>query len=281
MKKSILLICAGFMISPSVFSQNSNPIKIEKDRLILATVVSSSDMDMGMGMQMKTSNIASNKLLIIGVDATGYQLSNTVTKLKTDMDFMGQQTNYDSDKPADNESETGKAVAAKLNKPDTLLLDKLTGKVTRNKKSTEEMPEVNQGNPLAGLMSSMNSSADVQVVENAFFIIPAGKKTGDSWSDSTSDKSMKSKRIFTIKSIEGNTATISYSGTIDVSGNQEIQGSEVAITMNTKLTGEIIFNPTTNLVSKRTMNSDINGTIEMMGQAMPVTAKVESSFTYQ
>ena len=269
------------MISPSVFSQNSNPIKIEKDRLILATVVSSSDMDMGMGMQMKTSNIASNKLLIIGVDATGYQLSNTVTKLKTDMDFMGQQTNYDSDKPADNESETGKAVAAKLNKPDTLLLDKLTGKVTRNKKSTEEMPEVNQGNPLAGLMSSMNSSADVQVVENAFFIIPAGKKTGDSWSDSTSDKSMKSKRIFTIKSIEGNTATISYSGTIDVSGNQEIQGSEVAITMNTKLTGEIIFNPTTNLVSKRTMNSDINGTIEMMGQAMPVTAKVESSFTYQ
>ena len=281
MKKSFLLISAAFMISPSVFSQSSNPIKIEKDRLILATVVSSSDMDMGMGMQMKTSNIASNKLLIIGVDATGYQLSNTVTKLKTDMDFMGQQTNYDSDKPADNESETGKAVAAKLNNPDTLSLDKLTGKVTRNKKSAEEMPEVNQGNPLAGLMSSMNSSADVQVVENAFFIIPAGKKTGDSWSDSTSDKSMKSKRIFTIKSIEGNTATISYSGTIDVSGNQEIQGSEVAITMNTKLTGEIIFNPTTNLVSKRTMNSDINGTIEMMGQAMPVTAKVESSFTYQ
>ena len=281
MKKIFLLISAAFIISPAVFSQNSNPIKIEKDRLILATVVSSSDMDMGMGMQMKTSNIASNKLLIIGVDATVYQLSNTVTKLKTDMDFMGQQTNYDSDKPADNESETGKAVAAKLNNPDTLSLDKLTGKVTRNKKSAEEMPEVNQGNPLAGLMSSMNSSADVQVVENAFFIIPAGKKTGDSWSDSTSDKSMKSKRIFTIKSIEGNTATISYSGTIDVSGNQEIQGSEVAITMNTKLTGEIIFNPTTNLVSKRTMNSDINGTIEMMGQAMPVTAKVESSFTYQ
>lgn len=281
MKKSSLLICAAFLISSSVFSQNSNPIKIEKDRLILATVVSSSDMDMGMGMQMKTSNIASNKLLIIGVDATGYQLSNTVTKLKTDMDFMGQQTNYDSDKPEDNESETGKAVAAKLNKPDTVSLDKLTGKVTRNKRSSEDMPEVNQGNPLTGLMSSMNSSTDVQVVENAFFIIPAGKKTGDSWSDSTSDKSMKSKRIFTIKSIEGNTATISYSGTIDVSGNQEIQGSEVAITMNTKLTGEIIFNPTTNLVSKRTMNSDISGTIEMMGQAMPVTAKLESSFTYQ
>lgn len=281
MKKSILLLCAAFLVSPFVFSQNSNPIKIEKDRLILATAVSTSDMDMGMGMQMKTSNVASNKLLILGEDPEGYKISNTLTKLKSDMDFMGQQTNYDSEKPADNESETGKAVAAQLNKPDTFLLDKLTGKVTRNKKSEGNMPDVNQGNPLAGLMSSMNSSADVQVVENAFFIIPTGKKTGDSWSDSTSDKSMKSKRIFTLKSIEGNTATISYSGTIDVSGNQEIQGSEVAITMNTKLTGEIIFNPTTNLVSKRTMNSDISGTIEMMGQAMPVNAKVESSFIYQ
>jgi hypothetical protein len=79
--------------------------------LILATAVSTSDMDMGMGMQMKTSNVASNKLLILGRSCS-YKISNTLTKLKSDMDFMGQQTNYDSEKPADNESETGKAVAS-------------------------------------------------------------------------------------------------------------------------------------------------------------------------
>lgn len=281
MTKGFVLTCAAFLMYAVVFSQGNNGIKIQKDRVILATSVSSSEMDMGMGMQMKTSNNTSNKLLIIGEDAAAYQLSNTLTKIKTEMDFMGQQNNFDSEKPSDMESETGKAMAAQINKPDTLTLEKLTGKAIRNKKNDASMPEVNEANPLAGLMNSMNSSADVQVVENAFFIIPAGKKTGESWSDSLSDKSMKSKRVFTIKSIEGNTATISYSGTIDVTGTQEIQGSEVAITMNTKLSGEIMLNPATNLVSKRTMNSDISGSIEMMGQAMPVTAKVEASFTYQ
>ncbi len=272
MKKILPLVC--ILSTAITFAQTPKSISLKKGQEININSTASSNTDIGMGMAMTSSTTVQNKLIVIGEDANNYILTNTTTKMKVDMDAMGQSQHYDSDKPEDKDSEVGKNVADQINVPDTFLLNKQTGLATATKASSDEA----SGNA-ASLMGE--GSNKKQGTEDAFLIIPSNKKTGDSWETSSTVKGITSKKVYTIKSIDKKMAVITAKESTEGTAEQEMQGMTANVTTNVKSDVEITTDISTGLVSNRTITAEVNDIIEFNGQSNPVSAKINTTITYK
>ena len=233
------------------------------------------------GMDVTNNSTSENILEVKSSTDKNYTIGSTLTKIKVNMDMMGQATTYDSEKKEDQESEMGKAFAEKLNKPTDVILDINTGKASVEKKIEEKKNPVD-GDPMQGLLKIMgDNGGDDAVVTGAFEIVPQGKNTGDNWSDSTVEKNMKVVRRYTLKSVTGKEAVIQLNMVMDAASTLSTQGMEVEFNSTTKTTGEIITDIETGLVKKKTTQADISGSFQLMGQAVPISAKANSTITYK
>jgi hypothetical protein len=278
MKKAFLLI--AILYAGQSFAQKGSKITLAKGQKVTVNFTTTGDTDMGMGMQMKNTSSMTSVLDVLSEDDKNYSVANTVTKLKIAIEMMGQQTTYDSDKPEDKNSDMGKELSSKLNVPDTSLVDRFTGKVTKKNASPERTED--ESSPLAGMLGSM--SGDVQgdaILAGAFFLIPQGKKIGDSWIDSSTIKNVTSVKNYFLKSIDKNIALIVVKTNANGEGVTEMQGSSVTYSMATKSNGEMTVDIKTGLVNKNTSDIEISGTLDVMGQSMPITSKTNSTLTYQ
>jgi hypothetical protein len=284
--KKIILTLTGLLATALVFSQTGVVSSLPTGKIVLAngqkifvesSVTIEANLSPGMDMNNKTSSF--NTLEVKTTTDSSYTISNTVTKLKLDMDMMGQSSSYDSDKKEDQESEIGKSFADKINKSQDVIIGKNTGKSLQDKKNTKKADDVS--NPADGLLGMFAQSTDDAAVSGAFELIPAGKKVGDKWSDSTIDKASKLVRVFTLKSIADNEATIQMNMVMDATNTIEQQGMSMEFTSTTKTMGDIITDITTGKVKSRVTVADISGTVQVMGQSVPITAKANSTSTYK
>jgi hypothetical protein len=193
---------------------------------------------------------------------------------------MGQSSTYDSDLKEDSASEIGKSMTT-LNVPDTVSISRFSGEINSDKKPKAET-KADPTNPMESLFESMGNANTNAVLSEAFFVIPAGKKAGDSWVDSSSTKDQKSVKTYNIKSIDKNIATLNVKTTVENNVQTETQGMQITVNMTTKTDSEVITDIKTSLVSKKTSKADISGTLELMGQSMPVTGKstIVSVYSY-
>lgn len=286
MKKNIFLL-SGLFISGLVFSQSSSSvssplskINLTKGQKIVVESNTSIEANLGMGMELTSNSSSENTLNVKNSTDKNYTISNTLTKLKVNMNMMGQPTNYDSEKKEDNNADIAKTFDDKLNKPVDIVIDNSTGialsdtKKTKNKDTDEE-------NPMQGLLNMFAESTDDAVVSGAFELIPQGKKTGDSWSDTANAKDMKTIRTYTLKSITGNEAVIQQDAVTTAVNKIEMQGMEIEFKSNTKTTGEMTTDISTGLIKKKNTTSEITGSFQLMGQDMPISAKAISTSTYK
>ena len=272
-----VLFLLSIVISANVVAQKNEPkVVLVKGQKIIVKTTASQDADMGMGMEMKNFTSSQSNLVVLDAVDSNYILSNTLTGMKISMDMMGQTTSYDSDKKEDSASEIGKSMQT-LNIPDTVTLNKYTATVTVNKKEKISSPE--EKNPLEGMFESLQNTGG-NIVSETFFLIPKGKKINDKWMDSTSTKDSKSYKEYTLLSIEKDIATILVDLKVQTNTETELQGMQVNISMNTKSKAEMKVDTKTGLVIKRDTKSEITGTLDMMGQTVPVTAKSVSSTEY-
>ena len=276
MKK--FLFSAAFLLS---LAANAQKINLAKGKQIVITATANQEMTMSsMGMEMKNNNSSTAVLEVKDLDNKNYNTTYKLTKISISMDAMGQQSSYDSEKPADKESEIGKSVEGKIGSEVKVLIDKNSGKSTLLKTDGEKK-EVEEDNPLKGLMESFGAADEGATVETAFFILPTGKKVGDVWKDSVINKQMKEVKTYTLKSIKGNEAVISLFSTMEGTSTVDAQGMQMNIKLSAKTEGEMIVDVKNSLVKKRTSVSDITGDIDMMGQSMPITSKVTAVTEYK
>ncbi len=285
MKKYVSLSVALFA-SFLTFSQNSavkpinaGKIQLKEGQKIIAVSTSVSEADMGMGMQMTSNSSTENSLEVKSSTEKDYTVTSTLTKLKLDFNMAGQATSYDSEKNPNPTSDMEKSLAEKLNKPVDVILDNTTGNATLKEKPQKK--EEDDSNPMAGLLSAFGSGSDNAIVSEAFELIPSGKKVGDTWADSTKEKDMTTVRTYTLKSVSGNDAVILLEAVITASNKLDFQGMEFEFKSTTKSTSEITADVTTGQVKTKNTKSDIVGNIQVMGQEMPVTAKVTTTSTYK
>lgn len=270
MKNFILFVF--LVLGYNTIAQNkANKLMLVKGQKINVVSTNTSDADMGMGMQMKNNSVSNSTIMVTGEKENDYTLTNTTNKLKASIDAMGKTHDYDSEKESDRNSELGKTLSETIGRPIGITVNKFSGAVTFEKKDTD--PEKAEVNPMEDMMEAFGNGGDDPSVSGAFILIPSGKKAGDSWTERDSTKEKKTIKTFTINSLNPNTATVSFNSFTDVNNTLDVQGNQMVVSISTKSKGEIISDTKTGLVNKRVTDSDISGTIEIMGQTMPITAK--------
>ena len=270
------LICMS--ISALTFAQ---PLKLTNGQKIVIESNTDIQASLAMGMELTSNSAAVNSLEVKNGNADNYNISSTLTKMKMSMNMMGQSNAYNSDNKDGNSEEMAKIFDEKMNKQVTVLVDNKTGAVIADKKKNTKEDNGDDADPTAGLLKMFADNSDEGVIAGAFKIIPKGKSVGDSWADTTTDKDIKIINTYTLKSITGNEAVIG--STIVATGKNKLnfQEMEFEVKSETKTTGEIVTDTSTGLVKKRTSAADITGSIQMMGQDMPISAKATTTSTYK
>ncbi|MBX2919657.1 MAG: hypothetical protein KF741_10490 [Ferruginibacter sp.] len=194
--------------------------------------------------------------------------------------MMGQNNTYDSDNKDGNNADMAKIFDDKMNKVNDVMIDKTTGAVITPKQAVIKDSDEDANNISENMMKMFSNTSDVAVVEGAFEILPTGKKTGDSWADTSKTADTKTIRTYTLQSVTGNEAVMNIETTVKATNKLDFQGMEFEINTDTKTTGQVLFDISTGLVKKRDTVSDITGSFQMMGQDMPITAKTTTKTVY-
>ncbi len=285
--KKLFTLFTGLLLTGLAFAQSANAIASSAGKIKLTTgqkiiIESSSDVEasLAMGMEFNSTSSSTNVLEAKSVNDKNSTVSNTLIKLKTNINMMGQSENYDSENKAGNKGEMAKMFNNSLNNPVDVIVDNANGSAIVDKKKVKKA-DSDEANMAADMMKMFTDNADDAVAAGAFEIIPAGKTIGTSWADTTKEKNSKTIRTYTLSSVAGNEANIQINVVSNASNKLSFQGMEFEIKTESKTKGEIITDITTGLVQKRTTKSDISGTIPMMGQEMPISATVNSTSTYK
>lgn len=229
---------------------------------------------MGQQMEIKAEVVVNRQLDIKNRKDNMYNITSTVTRMITTADMMGQTMSYDSDKKEDTAGEMGKIFREKINVPMDLEMND-EGRITPLKKEEKKTADASD---MSAMMTSLGAGADETILtDDVFHILPGKIKTGDTWSDSIIAEGLKTYRDYTVKSVQGNEATITIAGKQLMDKKMENQGMEITLVMESKLTGEMLVDDKTGVIKQRTLTSDGSGNMEMMGQQVPMTTRVETT----
>lgn len=285
--KRLFIILVALCISGIGYSQTGSSMQAEHGTIKLTkgqkfTVESSIDIEasLSMGGDMTSNSSTVNALEVKNSTEKYYTLSNTLTRLKLNTIMMGQSTSYDSENKEGNSAEFAGMLDDRLNKPVDIVIDNRSGLPVTEKKKTKKS-DADESTAANDLMKMFSDNSEDAIVASAFQIIPAGKKAGDSWSDTTAEKDMKMVRRFTLKSQTDDEAVVLLDAFASAVNKLNFMEMEFEIKTNTKTTGEIVSDIKTGLVKKRTTIADISGTFQMMGQDMPISAKSNTTSIYK
>jgi len=280
-KSSVLLFAASGLFTIQSFAQTATGKlflikgqKIQIDNNIKSVI--NQEM-MGQSMEITIDANMIHQVEVKDKKSNNFLVSSTLTKLTTNGSAMGQEMKFDSDNKTDLESETGKAIKNQLNvSMDVELNDnaKVVNGVKRDSAAAGGGQLMDMVNNVTGGGADDSNGANA-----AFDIVPAGKKVGDSWSDSTITAEIKTYRNYTFKEANGNLATIVLTGKQITKKKVEQQGMEINVTMDGKLSGEGVVDMNTGILKQKTMILDGIGSAEVMGQSIPVTTKVTTTTT--
>jgi hypothetical protein len=285
MKKIPFLLAFTFCYLFSI-SQNQGSIVLNKGQKLIVETTSNALITqeaMGQTTEIKVDVNSTNNIEVKNTRDTGYTLTNTITRMKTSMSFMGQDMNYDSEKKEDQDSEMGKNFAKVINHPSEIDINK-TGKVNPRIKpagSDSLKQGVNESDIMSGMMQNMMGTADdgSAGISQAFQPIPKKVKVGYTWSDSISSENSRSNTVYTIKELKGSEALISIKGTLQLNNKAEAQGMEVTNSSSGTVTGDETVDISTGIIKHKTTTLETTGTVEAMGQEIPVTSKITSVIT--
>lgn len=279
--KRIYVSLIALALSAIAFAQSTDKIKLANGQKIVVESTTDIQATLTMGMELTSTSASVNALEVKNSSPDNYIISNTLTKLKMNTNMMGQANNYDSENKSGNNEDISKVFDDKLNKPVDITIDNTSGLAVAEKKK-QSQADVDETNATADIMKIFSDNAsDDAIVSGAFEMVPKSKAIGDSWADTAISKEMKTIRTYTLKSISGNEAVI-QSNVISTAVNKlNFQEMEFEVKSETKTNGEILTDISTGLVKKRTSVADITGSIQMMGQDMPISAKATSTNIYK
>lgn len=275
MKKTLSLLSIT-AFSTICFAQTKTPLNLVKgQKYVVESVVQSTSTTEVPGQTIDTKiDVTTTYNIDVKGKTDNYQLSNSLSKMKMNMSMMGQEMNFDSEKPEDMSSATGVALKDYINHPKDVEIDNMGNVIS--KKSTDTTTSKDKG-MFAKQVKAMEASGYGTTL--AFQSLPKDLKVGTTWSDKTDVGGVKKSTDFTVKEINGNIATLSTSGTLSTQLTAEQQGMEVTTKIAGKFTGEQKVDITTGVIISDTSTADQSGTIEAMGNEMPTSAKATTTTT--
>ena len=262
----LVVLCAGTIIT------HAQKISITKGQKLETLTTTKTTMEV-MGQNIENETTLTNAIEVKDVNANGYLFSNVIKHMTIKGNAMGQEMNFDSDKKEDMDGQIGQAVKGKIGEPQEIQVDK-QGKVG----SIKEGEDKHACPVMASMMNMTTDLAKGQPYPILIQLPSKSIKPGDSWIDSTgSAATLKTVTTYTLKSISGDGALVSFNGSIAKNGNIEQNGMEIQmdITANTK--GESTYDINSGLLKTSNTTSEIKGTLGVMGQNAPISGTVTAN----
>ncbi|MBC7508030.1 MAG: hypothetical protein H7320_04665 [Ferruginibacter sp.] len=275
MKKIIVVFLS--VISFSSFSQTpGGKIVVKKGQHFV--VESSTDGTvkqemMGQSMEMKISSATKLSAEIKDSKDNKYTITQMVTAMKSSFSGMGQEKTFDSDKKEDMDGEAGAVYKDKFNVPKDVIITN-EGKSIAGADTTKKNSKPDD-NPMAAIMDLMGGGQD-NVTTVLFLVIPGGKKAGDTWQDSSVNEGVKMKRTYTLNAIANKEAAVSINAVVDINKTMQVQGMDMNAVMTSKIISTVLVDVLSNIQKENKSTMEIIGTIDVMGQSVPITAKGSS-----
>lgn len=270
MKKGYLLATALFLTAAG-FAQNTKNINLTKgQKFVVKSDIKTHTVTEAMGQEIENDTKITGVYNITVDDATAndYKLTGTLAGMKIHTSMMGQEMEYDSDTP-DASNPMAAGMDEVLNKPQTITINK-QGKVVTKSSSGEDLSPVLQQIEASGAGSKA-----------AFMAVPSNLKAGDTFEVNDIDTAMgtKSNVKYTVKSISGDMATLTFKGTISSDMTMENQGMEVHTKTEGPIEGESVVNIKTGVIKTANSKATAEGTVSVMGQDMPVKVEAITNVT--
>jgi len=271
------LIVSCLLISALVFSQATGRLVLNKGQKLEVETKGNSVMTqemMGQSMEITADIKSISSLEVKEATNEKYNLTSTLTKMKMNMSLMGQDMNFDSDKKEDLDGEMGAGFKNVLNKPKDMMVNGLAQTIPDT--STKAGKAAPEKNPMEAMMAGILGSSG-EDVNPAFEIIPASAVKGYSWIDSTTSPELTRITTYIVKDIKGNEAIVVFDGTVNTVTTNDMQGMPVKTTQAGTIKGEMLVDVATGILKEKKTTIESKGTLEMMGQQVPMTSKL--SFT--
>jgi len=277
MKKISVIIPMSILFTAISFAQVPvTKIKLIKGEKFLSTTSTTGSVGMEMmGQNMETISESSQVSTIEVKDETpaGYLITGIVSKMKVKTKGgFGPAMDFDSDKKEDMNSEIGKAVK-----------DELTPKnmqIGFNGKALSDIKDSTNEDDMAKVMRSvMTNGAGDNGIAVDFILIPAGKKSGDVWLDSSYTNGIKINNIYTLKQLTGSEAIVLLNSVSKINKSVKAQGAEITIDMNSKISSSNIIDITSGLIKEKKTTVEGTGNFKAGGQEMPMKTKITSVTT--
>lgn len=240
---------------------------------------------MGQNIEFNVDATITNSFDVADVAAGNAVIEGKTKRMQFNFEGMGQSKKFDSENEADMKSEGGKAAEKSLKNKYTMTVDP-NGKIVAVKKD-DDTPNGAKADaaadPMAAMMGQIfEGMGSPEVGKSSVFKILPDKEVskGETWSDSTSTgKDEKTKTVYTVSDINDATIIVDFTQDGNSVRKQEMQGMEMTMNMKNKANGKITLDKKTGLLKQKTVTTESTGTIDVMGQSMPMTTKSTATTT--
>jgi hypothetical protein len=287
MKKLFLLVAVAAGLS-GLAQKNGSKLSFPKGQKLEMTAQTKAVITqevMGQAMDMNVNSTIVRSFDIEEVNNGTARIEHKIKKLQFAFDAMGQTQSFDSEKPEDMKSELGKNLEKSIKNKYSMSVDE-TGTIL-NVKSDDENPnaadsEKAEGDIMSNMMGQFAEGLQVpkkgeiislKVTNNGQF------NKGQSWTDSLSGEENGTVK-YTVTSLTDKEVLIDYVSEGITKKKQEVGGGmEMDVNLKNKTSGTITLDKKTGLLKQRTVDSEGSGTMEVMGQSIPMKSKITGTIT--
>jgi hypothetical protein len=203
-------------------------------------------------------------------------LHHQVQHVVFSFDGMGLKRNFNSSNEKDLNGQFGAPVKEILEKSYDMIIDP----AGRTLMAKPEKLELTKMDDRFAIISNMLKDV-LDIVQpplkgkpSFFSIFPDHEiALGETWADSYENESGKFTIAYKLSAITDSTYVIDILGNSNTTSKMEMMGSETVTIMNNKTTGTIIINKQTGIIKEKSSSTDSNGTMQVMGNSLPVTSK--------
>lgn len=265
MRKTFLLLLAGAFFT-NIQAQQLKLEKGQKFQLTTSTKTAISQQMMGQSMEMSSNTSLSDEILVDDASAQSIVLKKTTKQLTTSFSGMGQNVDFDSNKPEDMNGPIGTQMKDLLNQPMTFVLNS-SGIIA-------DAPKL----PGTGVMGSIGDATKGELF-SGFIALPSSIKVGDVFSVNGADGDNKTTSTFTVQSLSGKEAVLKINATSNKTNTVNQMGMDMLMTLKITTTGIATVDVTTGFILSATTEMNTDGTISVMGQSVPMTVKTSTTIS--
>lgn len=278
----ILALAAGINSAAQKNTSKINFPKGQKLEMTAQTKAVITQEVMGQSMEINVNSTIVRSFDIEEVNNGTARIEHKIKKLQFAFDAMGQAQSFDSDKPEDMKSEIGKSLEKSIKNKYSMSVDEKGTILSVKADDDNPNAEKEGGDVMSNMMGQFAEGLQVPKTGETISlkVTTAGQfAKGQSWTDSLTGEESGTVK-YTVNNITASDVLIDYISEGVTKKKQDVgNGVEMDVNLKNNTTGIITLDKKSGLLKQRTVESEGSGSMEVMGQSIPMKSKISGTIT--